>query len=219
MSRDRIINALVAAVVAAIVSAVVVILMGGGAAGPPGPRGESGPPGPPGPAGPPGPSGKATAEPAPAAAPGGEVEANVAEPVTVPQALGLSSGELLAHVERFFEVERVGTLDGRDHYRGETKLGGAHLELLGDLENLTSASLTVDQPGGNRRMLIQNTAFIMRFIENALPEWAAGHSTQPLLEGLADEPRVVRSEGRKLTVVNEGGTGGQVVITLEPDLP
>lgn len=84
--------------------------------------------------------------------------------------IGCSYGQMMNYLSNFFTMEKSTPVDGEDRYMSTSSSGGAVLELIGEKDNLTSATLLIGVPNDNSQMLVENAAVMIRFLKNAVPE-------------------------------------------------
>jgi len=87
-----------------------------------------------------------------------------------PKTLGVSYAQVLQHIGDFFKMEKTEVLvDGKPKYLGQSEL--ALLEIIGDKRDVTQASVVIFLPSDNPNAVIQNTALVLRFMQNVMPDW------------------------------------------------
>lgn len=79
--------------------------------------------------------------------------------------------QAMKYLEPDFNLKGVGTPTGNRKIVGQSNDGIAVVELVGDLDNLTSASLTIAVPNDSENARARNSARLLRFIANTVPEW------------------------------------------------
>jgi hypothetical protein len=79
--------------------------------------------------------------------------------------------QAMKHLEPDFKIKGVGTQAGNRKIVGQSKDGVAVIGLVGELDNLTSASLMIAVPNDSENVRARNSARLLRFIANTVPEW------------------------------------------------
>jgi hypothetical protein len=74
-------------------------------------------------------------------------------------------------LESDFNMNGVGTDPQTRKVVGQSKDGVAVIELVGDLDRLTSASLMIAVPNDSETARARNSARLLRFVANTVPEW------------------------------------------------
>jgi len=74
-------------------------------------------------------------------------------------------------LESDFDLKGIKSDPAKGKIVGQSKDGIAVIELIGDLNNLTSASLTIAVPNDSTTARARNSARLLRFVANTVPEW------------------------------------------------
>ena len=116
----------------------------------------------------------------------------------VKEPIGVSYAEVMNYIDNFFVMKSVEPVDGDKRWMGQRKV--AVLEIIGEKENILSASLIIGVPNDAPEVLIENSAILLRFVKNVLPEWKkAGDWVTAAIKG-GGETQTVR--GDKLVEVS-----------------
>ncbi|HEX4959603.1 MAG TPA: hypothetical protein VF173_02095 [Thermoanaerobaculia bacterium] len=84
---------------------------------------------------------------------------------------GLSYSQMTQYLSSYFSLEKSTPVNGQPRYMGATGDKLAMLELIGDKNDLTEATLIIGLPNDSQSVLVRNSAMFMRFIKNAAPSW------------------------------------------------
>ncbi len=87
------------------------------------------------------------------------------------EGISISYNQVIEYLSNFFEMEKTTKVDGRDRYVGKTTDQLAILEIFGDKENIYEASVIISFPNDAPKVIVRNTAIMLRFLENTVPEW------------------------------------------------
>lgn len=85
--------------------------------------------------------------------------------------LDVSYVQMMNYLSNFFTMEKVTPVKGEDRYMGQASNGLATLEIIGNKDNISQASLMIGIPSDEPSVLIENSAILLRFLKNAVPEW------------------------------------------------
>ena len=119
------------------------------------------------------------------------------------QLTGLSYDGMMAYLSNFYEMEQS-LVDGVDRYMGATNY--TIFEMMGEKENLSSTTLVLINPEDPAEKF-RNSAIMIRFLKNALPEWEGALDwvngcLQKFGEGSADHAVSIQGNKRiKITFV------------------
>ena len=91
-----------------------------------------------------------------------------------PKTLGVSYDQMMQYLAAMFQMERAPPRQGYERYLGKRPGGAALIELLGAKDDLSEAALMVFFPRDDPKIFGDNTAILIRFMKNALPEWVQG---------------------------------------------
>ena len=87
------------------------------------------------------------------------------------QTIGISYDQVMEYLSNSFLMERQSPLNnGQDRYMGKTKDGTAVLEIIGDKNNISQASLIVEFPNDVLDPRMTNMLMILRLLKNTVPE-------------------------------------------------
>ena len=75
------------------------------------------------------------------------------------------------YLSNFFTMDYSPLGDGRPRYMGQSSGGLANLEIIGDKRDISSTYLMIGLPNDAPNLLAENTAILLRFLRNAIPEW------------------------------------------------
>ena len=143
------------------------------------------------------------------------------EPQEEPQqeTLGISYNQMMNYLSNFFTMEKSTPVDGQDRYMGETSSGLAILEIIGEKEDITQTTLLIGIPSDNYEILIENSAILIRFLKNAVPEWEESSDwATTSLEKMTESTSTREEEiyGNKLIKMYLIREFGMVTVTVEP---
>ena len=85
--------------------------------------------------------------------------------------IGVSYNQMMNYLSNSFTMEKSTPVKGRDRYMGTTSSGTTILEIIGEKDNIAQTTLIIGIPSDNQYILIENSAILLRFLENAVPEW------------------------------------------------
>ena len=94
-------------------------------------------------------------------------EKNVAEN----RAIGISYYQVMEYLSKFFLMEKSTPVRGQERYMGQTPDSLAILEIIGNKNNISQATIMIGIPNDVPDKLVRNTIFAIRFLENTVPEW------------------------------------------------
>ena len=83
------------------------------------------------------------------------------------EGINISYNDMMKYLENFYTIEKS-KLDNDDRYMGTTEF--SIFEMVGNKDNLKSTTLVLINPKSQQDQL-QNSAILLRFLKNALPEW------------------------------------------------
>jgi len=78
---------------------------------------------------------------------------------------------MVRHLSRFIVMHRSTDVDGEPRYAGETDDKLAFVEIIGNRERISMATLLISTPVGDAHIDGRNAAMAIRFIKNANPGW------------------------------------------------
>lgn len=130
---------------------------------------------------------------------------------------GLSYSQMTEYLSSYFTLERSTPVHGETRYMGTTSDKLAALELIGDRNDLTEATLIIGLPNDSQTVLIQNSGLFMRFVQNAAPTWAGSNkwAVAALKKATATEHPVSVVRGSKRITVTFQKPLGMVLVTVK----
>lgn len=75
-------------------------------------------------------------------------------------------------LDQFFVMSNSLTDDNQQRYMGESKNQLATIEIIGEKDNITSAFLMIGVPKDAPKILVENSAILLNFVNNIDPGWA-----------------------------------------------
>lgn len=90
--------------------------------------------------------------------------------------IGVSYAKAMTNFEFDFNLKRVGVDPKTSKMVGQSKDGIAVIELVGDLDELSSASLMIAVPNDSEAARSRNGGRLLRFVQNTVPEWKGSTS-------------------------------------------
>ncbi|MBA7670237.1 hypothetical protein ES703_78382 [subsurface metagenome] len=142
-------------------------------------------------------------------------EKNVAEN----RPIGISYYQVMEYLSDFFLMEKSTPVDGQDRYMGQTADNLAILEIIGNKDNISQATIMIGIPNDAPDKLVRNTILAIRFLENTVPEWTNSNEwITANAKRVADIPgvsdvKVVK--GNKLITMMFLKTFGMVSLTVK----
>ncbi len=91
-----------------------------------------------------------------------------------PDAKGISSAQAIHELEDFFHIETSDLRDGTPRLLGTGNNSVSFFELIGDQENLKTATMFIEASTDNRELNTQNFLLMLLFTKNLTPEWQEG---------------------------------------------
>ncbi len=85
--------------------------------------------------------------------------------------MGISYYQVMEYLSDFFLMEKSTPVDGQDRYMGQTADNLAVLEIIGNKNNISQATLMIGIPNDAPDKLVRNTILAIRFLENTVSEW------------------------------------------------
>lgn len=130
---------------------------------------------------------------------------------------GLSYSQMTRYLSSYFALEESTPVNGQPRYMGATGDKLAMLELIGDKNDLTEATLIIGLPNDSQAILIRNSAMFMRFIKNATPNWAGSSDwvVAALKKATATENPVSTVRGTRRITVTFQKPLGMVLVTVK----
>jgi hypothetical protein len=124
--------------------------------------------------------------------------------------LGISYNQVVSYLEEQMPMFRGTDIQGQANYVGQTIDNLALLQIIGNKENISQASIMIGIPNDSQIILLRNTAMMMRFLKNTVPEWEGAFEwcTDALVEAYKQEKEIKIIKGQKLiSVLNNSGLG------------
>ena len=87
------------------------------------------------------------------------------------RAIGISYYQVMEYLSKFFLMEKSTPVRGQERYMGQTPDSLAILEIIGNKNNISQATIMIGIPNDVPDKLVRNTIFVIRFLENTVPEW------------------------------------------------
>jgi len=120
--------------------------------------------------------------------------------------IGISYNQTMEYLDQFISMSKSSDVDGQPRYMGQTSDNLAMLEIIGNKNDVSQASLMIGIPNDAPKILIRNTAILLRFMKNVAPEWKSGSDWATSALGRVsstDEPEeIIRgSKSIKLSVI------------------
>lgn len=130
---------------------------------------------------------------------------------------GLSASQVTRFLASYITLERSTPVNGQPRYMGMSDDKLAALEIIGDRNNVTQASLMIGLPNDSRPALVRNSALFMRFVKNVTPGWAssADWAVAALKETTATENPVSMVFGTRSLTVSFLKPLGMVLVTVK----
>jgi hypothetical protein len=85
--------------------------------------------------------------------------------------IGVTYGQMMNYLSSFFVMELSPLADGRPRYFGTSSNNLAMLEIIGDRFNISATTLIIGLPNDAPTQVMENSAIMLRFLLNAMPEW------------------------------------------------
>jgi hypothetical protein len=130
---------------------------------------------------------------------------------------GLSYSQVTQYLSSYFALEKSTPVNGQPRYMGATGDKLAMLELIGDKNDLTEATLIIGLPNDSQAVLVRNSAMFMRFVNNAAPNWAGSGdwAVAALKKVTATENPVSIVRGARRITVSFQKPLGMVLVTVK----
>lgn len=87
------------------------------------------------------------------------------------RAIGISYYQVMEYLSNFFLMEKSTPVRGQERYMGQTPDNLAILEIIGNKNNISQATIMIGIPNDAPDKLVRNTVLAIRFLENTVPEW------------------------------------------------
>lgn len=91
---------------------------------------------------------------------------------TESRAINISYEQVMEYLSDFLIMEKSTPVRGQDRYTGQTADSLAVLEIIGNKNNISEATILIGIPNDAPDKLVRNTILAMRFLKNTVPEWA-----------------------------------------------
>lgn len=92
-------------------------------------------------------------------------------PTLATKKLGVSYNQMMNYLSNFFTMEKSTPVKGEDRYMSTTSNKLATLEIIGKKDDISETSLLIGIPSDDNSVIIENSAILLRFLKNAVPEW------------------------------------------------
>ena len=125
--------------------------------------------------------------------------------------LGVSYDQMMNYLSNFFTMEKSTSVRGEDRYMSQTSSGLATLEIIGDKNNISQTSLMMGIPSDSPSAIIENSAILVRFLKNVVPEWEgssdwATASMEKIAGSASDEEEKIYGDKKiKMSIIEEWG--------------
>ncbi len=144
-------------------------------------------------------------------------EAEEVEPVVLNN-LGVSYEQMMNYLSNFFTMDKSTPVDGKDRYMGQTSNGLAMLEIIGDKDDIYQSSLMLSIPSDSPDTIIENSAILLRFLKNIVPEWEgssewAVNSMEEITGSLSDKKETI--QGNKKIEMSIMRDFGMMIVTVK----
>jgi len=105
--------------------------------------------------------------------------------------IGISYYQVMEYLSNFFSMEKSTPVHGQERYMGQTSDSLAVLEIIGNKNNISQATLMIGIPADAPDKLVRNTVLATRFLENTVPEWTNSNEwITANAERVADTPGI-----------------------------
>ena len=123
-----------------------------------------------------------------------------------PLAIGISYSQIMEYLDQFISMSKSSDVRGQTRYMGQTSDNLAMLEIIGNKEDISQATLMFAVPNDAPNILVRNSAMLLRFMKNIAPEWESGSnwSTSALKRvGLTGKPEeiIIGDKSIKLSII------------------
>jgi hypothetical protein len=88
--------------------------------------------------------------------------------------IGLTYKQVAQYLDRSISMSKSSDVGGQPRYMGQSSDGLAILEIIGDKNDISQATIMIGVPNDSHAKLISNTALLVRFIKNIDPAWGGG---------------------------------------------
>ncbi|GAK50701.1 hypothetical protein U14_01934 [Candidatus Moduliflexus flocculans] len=88
-----------------------------------------------------------------------------------PRGLGVSYKQATQKLAASFAIKQSTPVNGQPRYMGMSHNQLATIEIIGDQQNISKASLLLGVPNDDSQALQQNALFALQFVQNVVPEW------------------------------------------------
>lgn len=89
-----------------------------------------------------------------------------ATPTPAQKKLNISYDQMTQYLGNYFNLKRSTDVDGQPRYMGLTANNLASLEIIGEKNNISQATLLVTVPTNSSSALVQNSAYLVAFVKN-----------------------------------------------------
>jgi len=91
-----------------------------------------------------------------------------------PLTIGISYNQIMEYLDQYISMSKSSDIDGQPRYNGQTSDDMAFLEIIGNKKDVSQAGLMLGIPIDAPTILVRNTAILLRFMKNVVPEWKGG---------------------------------------------
>ncbi len=91
-----------------------------------------------------------------------------------PLTIGISYNQIMEYLDQYISMSKSSDVRSQPRYMGQTSDDLAILEIIGNKKDVSQATLMIGIPNDAPKILVRNTAILLRFMENVAPEWKLG---------------------------------------------
>ena len=91
-----------------------------------------------------------------------------------PLTIGISYNQIMEYLDQYISMSKSSDVRGQTSYMGQTSDNLAILEIIGNKKDVSQATLMIGIPNDAPKILVRNTAILLRFMKNIAPEWKSG---------------------------------------------
>lgn len=88
-----------------------------------------------------------------------------------PLTIGVSYNQIMEYLDSVISMSKSSDVNGLPSYTGQTEDDLAMLEILGEKSDVIKAAILIAIPNDDKKVLIKNSAMILRFLKNIIPQW------------------------------------------------
>jgi len=89
----------------------------------------------------------------------------------IPLTIGISYNQIMEDLDQYISQSKSSDVRGQPRYMGTTSDSLVILEIIGVKKDISQATLMIGIPNDAPKILVRNTAILMRFMKNIAPEW------------------------------------------------